>query len=274
MHSNGRNSITPSSSLIDLAEAIRALHQDVCDHMRSALRIALDAGDALNWAKDRVSAGGWIAWRTENCSKLSKKTDEVYRRLADHRAVIEQALERDPDLSIRDALKLIGILDDDPNLSIEDALKLIREPKPKASKSNSEPVDHWGALSPEAKTAGLERDGLETFLGYAPLRWRDDLADRVARVDKGRETVFDRHLTTLLRAYLKNHTDRDCHDALLGFIHSRGINVERLVVQVDPLDAPNRRRPPLVEATSKKVIAFPAVDRAPRQDEKSGGARS
>jgi hypothetical protein len=72
------------------------------------LQVALDQGDLLRHAKARVGSGKWKAWREENCPKVKERTDALHRRLAAHRARIEQELAANPDLGVREAVELIS----------------------------------------------------------------------------------------------------------------------------------------------------------------------
>ena len=65
---------------------------------RNALRAALDAGDALIAAQDRVADGRWTRWLKENCF-ISARTAQLFMQLARHRDEIEAATARVADLS-------------------------------------------------------------------------------------------------------------------------------------------------------------------------------
>jgi hypothetical protein len=84
-------------------------HQDIlCGYSRNALRVALDQGDVLAWAKARTPARQWKGRLQENCPKVAERTDVLHRRLAAHRSIIESALANNPDLKVRDAIALIS----------------------------------------------------------------------------------------------------------------------------------------------------------------------
>jgi hypothetical protein len=53
-----------NAPLSDLVAAIRRFNQVILEHQRSALRTSLDLGDVLVWARVRVAARQWKAWRT------------------------------------------------------------------------------------------------------------------------------------------------------------------------------------------------------------------
>jgi hypothetical protein len=93
--------------LADLArvicEALKAAHQA----RRNALRLELKAGDALIEVQERVPAGEFEWWLKHNCS-LSVRTAQLYMQLARHRDVVEDAMARNGELSLRAARKLIS----------------------------------------------------------------------------------------------------------------------------------------------------------------------
>jgi hypothetical protein len=213
------NENTPTA---DLAVAIRRYNRIILEHQRSALRTSLDLGDALSWARARVAVRQWKAWRAEHCSEISKRRDEVCRQLAACRPIVERALADNPDLSIRDALKLIVT----PKAHSPD-------PKPAA-------LEKWQTLSADEKREGLGADGLDALLTYMPPEWRDELADRVARVK--RKTARDRGLS----ARLREHIEKNPEGRIAKYVRSEAIDIKHVTVHVGALDAPSKRRPPLV----------------------------
>jgi hypothetical protein len=213
-----------NTPLPDLAAVIRRFNKVILEHQRSALRTSLDLGDALSWARARVAVRQWKAWRCEHCPELGKRRDEVCRQLAACRPIIERALADNPDLSIRDALKLIV--------------------KPKSRSPNPTPagLEKWRVLNADEKRAGLAADGINALLEYMPREWREALADRVARVKH--KTARDRGLSARLREHIENHPE----DRLAKYVHAQAIDPKHLVVHVGALDAPSKRRPPLVNS--------------------------
>jgi Protein of unknown function (DUF3102) len=102
-----RESVNPHDDLDTLAAKIRNAFQEMTKVMRTAVRIGLDAGDALNAAKQQVPDGEWGRWLKNNCY-LSQRTVQVYMQLANHRDEVETKLAEIPDLSLRVARKLIA----------------------------------------------------------------------------------------------------------------------------------------------------------------------
>ena len=214
--------LNEKAPLSDLAAAIRRFDQVITDHQRSALRTSLDLGDVLAWARVQVATRRWKSWRMEHCPKISKRRDEVCRQLAASRSIIERAIADDPDLSIAGALKLITV------------------PKTRPAKPNSAALEKWRALSPAEKRAGLAADGIGALLEYLPPELKDALADRVERVRH--KKVRDRGLSDLLREHIKTNPE----GSLAKHISGKRIDPRRIMVYVDEIDAPARRRPPLV----------------------------
>jgi hypothetical protein len=213
--------LNENTSLSGLAAAIRRYNKAILKHARSALRVSLDLGDALAWARARVAARQWKTWRKDHCPEISKRRDEVCRQLAASRPTIERALEDNPDLSIRDALRLIA--------------------PPKAPpKSKPAGLEKWRTLNADEKRKGLAADGIDALLEYLPLEWRDQLADRVARVKH--RTAPDRGLSARLREHIESHPE----DRLAQYVRDQAIDRKRLVVHVGAIDAPSKRRPPLM----------------------------
>lgn len=230
-NSNDQAKLDENAPLADLAAAIRRFNQVILDHQRSALRTSLDLGDALGWARARVAVRRWKAWRAEHCPEISKRRDEVCRQIAACRPIIERALVDDPDLSIRDALKLIV------------APKKAHPPKPKPAA-----LEKWRVLNADEKRAGLAADGIDMFMEYLPPEWRDALADKVARVKH--KTARDRGLTARLREHIEKHPD----DRLAKYLRDQAIDPKHLVVHVGAIDAPSKRRPPLADVHAGSAV--------------------
>lgn len=218
--------LNENTPLSDLAAAIRRYNRVILEHQRSALRTSLDLGDVLAWARARVETRGWKTWRAEHCSEVGKRRDEVCRQLAASRSIIELALVDNPDLSIRDALKLITV------------------PKARSAKPKPAALEKWRVLSADEKRAGLATDTIDAFLEYMPPGWRDELADRVARVKH--KTAQDRGLSARLREVIETNPE----DLLAKYVRGQAIDPKHLTVHVAAIDAPSLRRrlPPLVGA--------------------------
>jgi hypothetical protein len=216
------NEYTP---LATLALQIRRLDDSLRAHTRNALRVAMDIGDLLAQAKARVEPRRWKGWRTECCPNLTKRTDELYRRLAAFRVRIEQAIAINPDLSIREANALVSV------------------PKPRPPKPKPAALEKWLALSLDEKREGLRADGLDALLEYLPPELIDSVADRVARIKH--KTAKDRALSARLRDHIKDNPD----DGLTKYIRSQAIDPKNIVVHVGTIDAPSKRRPPLVSGS-------------------------
>ena len=213
--------LNENAPLSDLAAAIRRLNQVILEHQRSALRTSLDLGDVLAWVRARVATRQWKAWRREHCPEISKRRDEVCRQLAACRPIIARALADNPDLSIREALKLIVA------------------PRGHALKPRPAALEKWRGMSADEKREGLAADGIDALLEYIPPEWREELADRVARVKH--KTAQDRGLS----AYLREHIKSNPEDKLAKYVRDQAIDPKHLIVHVGAIDAPSKRRPSL-----------------------------
>jgi hypothetical protein len=81
----------------------------------SALKYAIECGEALNLAKENVEStkpkGKWKDWLAEHCKEIPPRTERLYRQLA-------SAVAEDADIfadceSIRDAVKKLNESDDE-----------------------------------------------------------------------------------------------------------------------------------------------------------------
>jgi hypothetical protein len=218
-----------NTPLSELGAAIRRYNRVLKDCMRATLRTAMDLGDALALARARVEVRGWKAWRAANCPDISKRWDELCRQLAANRAPIERVLADNPDLTVRDAIKLVS------------------RPKERSPKAKPATLEKWRALSPDEKRAGLAADGIDLLLEHLPSEWRDELADRVERVRH--KTIRDRGLSELLR----EHIAKNPEDQLTKHVRAKLIDPKRIMVHVAEIDAPARRRPPLVTIAARAI---------------------
>jgi hypothetical protein len=105
-----------AEELSQLAAKARQAHGIVANSTKVVLQHAINAGNALNEAKDRVDHGKWLAWLEENCPDISNRTAERYMKLADGSPQLEKKLQ--------DTVKF----DTMSNLTINEALRLIDEP--------------------------------------------------------------------------------------------------------------------------------------------------
>jgi hypothetical protein len=79
-------------SLPQLAKRIRKSMGRVVKGAVDSVRAAMDAGDDLIMAKDKVGHGGWMNWLEKNCA-LSDRTARQYMQLAEGREYIEQQIK-------------------------------------------------------------------------------------------------------------------------------------------------------------------------------------
>jgi len=158
--------------LAKLAKTIRNADQAVGVAMRNALRLALDAGDALIEAQGLVPAGHWERWLRDSCF-LRARTAQLYQQLARHRQDIEAKIERVPDLSLRAARQLVA----KPRAKAEAAEPTVTEASITATPSPTL-LEVWNAASDEARRAFLEQVGVPGLLSVLSDSMKSDLAKR------------------------------------------------------------------------------------------------
>lgn len=74
---------------------------------RKGLRFAQIAGQALNQARAKVGWGGWGEWLRENFRCASQDTAENYMKIDREWARLEPLLNKHPNMSINEALRMI-----------------------------------------------------------------------------------------------------------------------------------------------------------------------
>jgi hypothetical protein len=167
----------PAPSQVDgndldhLAARIRTTLQASEAAMRNALRLALDAGDMLIAAKQRIPEGGWGTWLGNGCS-LEVRTAQLYMQLARHRDEIEARLEETPDLSLRAARRLIANKQGAQNSQTDAPAEIGKVDEP-------DWVTAWKQASSGDKTAGFDHFNLKDFFTHMPAAKRAELKELV-----------------------------------------------------------------------------------------------
>jgi hypothetical protein len=97
-------------SLDDLAQRITTEHQGIMGAKRNIVERAMKAGDLLIQAKAKAGHGNWLNWLKTNCAGISERTANVYMKLAEGRATIEEKLKSaaTADLTINEALRSLA----------------------------------------------------------------------------------------------------------------------------------------------------------------------
>jgi Protein of unknown function (DUF3102) len=78
--------------LEQLAKRIRNAHHRVMKRAADTLMAAMEAGDALSMAKEKLDHGEFMSWLAEHCS-VSGRSARGYMRLAEHRGLIEKRVK-------------------------------------------------------------------------------------------------------------------------------------------------------------------------------------
>jgi hypothetical protein len=102
----------PKKGLGDLARQIREGHRACLDSVRSTIDHAAKAGQLLIRAKKEVEHGEWLDWLRKECG-ISDRVAQNYTRIARNYERIKELADQHEDLTIRQALDLIGRKDAD-----------------------------------------------------------------------------------------------------------------------------------------------------------------
>lgn len=87
-----------------LAREINSAHREVEEVLKAGLSRAMEAGELLIEAKDKVAHGEWGVWLKENFEG-SERTAQAYMKVARNREALEAKTAAVADLSFRGALK-------------------------------------------------------------------------------------------------------------------------------------------------------------------------
>lgn len=103
--SNGKGT---SRELQGLARRINAGHEQCLAAVRKGLASAVETGDLLLTAQQRVQEAGeeWLPWVEANC-KFSKSQAQRYMRVADGYHKLKEASENPEELSLTEALRML-----------------------------------------------------------------------------------------------------------------------------------------------------------------------
>jgi Protein of unknown function (DUF3102) len=96
--------------LDDLARKIKTEHLEITRAKKNIIERAMTAGDLLIQAKVKAGHGNWLNWLRDNCADISERTANVYMKLAEGRAKIEEKLKSaaTADLTINEALRCLA----------------------------------------------------------------------------------------------------------------------------------------------------------------------
>jgi Protein of unknown function (DUF3102) len=107
-----------SNSLTDLAARIRAEHEAVGVALKESVSHAIQAGEMLLEAKDKLNHGEWLPWLKDHCS-LNERLAQRYMRIARNKAKYAGL----SDLSITGALALLAPDRDDEGKRLADNIR-------------------------------------------------------------------------------------------------------------------------------------------------------
>ncbi|MDV7210122.1 DUF3102 domain-containing protein [Azotobacter beijerinckii] len=102
------NIITAEASLATLAASINRCIREAESAARTAVELAIEAGQQLNTAKEQVPHGQWESWLSENV-EAAPRTAQAYMRLAREVPLLSaEEAQRVADLPLREAMKAIA----------------------------------------------------------------------------------------------------------------------------------------------------------------------
>ena len=158
---NYRRDTAPS--LDDLAQRIKTEHQEIIGAKRNIVERAMKAGDLLIQAKANAGHGNWLNWLKANCVGISERTANVYMKLADGRATIEEKL------------KSAATAD----LTINEALRSLVEEAPEAKTNSTGDAGASGSTGGESKTTVTGSGSTKTIGGSRKASNASDTVDTV-----------------------------------------------------------------------------------------------
>jgi hypothetical protein len=168
MH-NDSTSLTvlkPDPDADELAAVIRDELSKVQRCWSNALDHAMNVGDALIAAQPKVAAS-WKKWLRQKCF-VAVSTAELYMQLARHRDQIEAELQRNAELSLRAARRLIA----------KPALR--KRVKTPADSIATKLVAAWKAASNDQRRDFLDGIGIDEILVAMSAGFGRELRDRVS----------------------------------------------------------------------------------------------
>jgi DUF3102 family protein len=175
--SSTTRALATQADLKELGDNIRGWHQQVRLALGNALSFAMDAGDALIAAQQRLPHGSWLPWLKNHCD-LGERTAQLYMQLADGRATIESQIRSSAaDLSLRAALRLIA-----PKKA-ERSARESTAPVNKSSRWLTASADlfaAWNAADLDTRQHFIDAIGLNGLLAAVPSAWRQQFIDRLA----------------------------------------------------------------------------------------------
>jgi hypothetical protein len=149
----------------------------------SALKYAIECGEALNFAKENVEStkpkGKWNAWLKEHCKEIPPRTERLYRQLAS--AVADDADIFSDCESIRDAVKKLQGDDDEDNSDDDQDAGDADDAADEEQSGNALPVE---GASPDLTTT-LHNTAVDEVYTALTQAWERehirDLANRLLR---------------------------------------------------------------------------------------------
>jgi hypothetical protein len=156
-----------SNSLGDLAARIVDAHTAVGASARRSLEQAMQAGDLLIEAKDRVGPGRYLDWLKKACG-IPRSTAALYVQLAEGRGTIECEMSNVGHLTIRAAVRLLK-----PRKKAEKPPRKRTPVKREATQLNSLT---WSGATPQVRAKFIDAVGVREIWNAMTPENREALA--------------------------------------------------------------------------------------------------
>jgi hypothetical protein len=224
--------------LEELADRICAGHLAVQRLTANALAVALEVGDLLIEARNRISTG-WEHWLDENCL-IGASSARLYMQLARARDEIEMVREQVPDLSLRAARRLIA----KPPKLIKEPAKALVDPM---SAPVPDPIGVWDSLLPDQRERLLDHIGRAGLAAYMSPALNGDLIDHLAglAISKvpSKATNLEVSLTNALRLALSSEAEAlNALAVIRSKLRANGRSLNDVVIALGTYEKKQRRR--------------------------------
>ncbi len=97
-----------SNRLVHIAERINAEHQSYIGAMRRGIEHAINAGELLQEAKDKMGHGHWAGWLRKECPTIQPRTARLYMQIAKGKAKVRAKMATVADLTLQQAATLVS----------------------------------------------------------------------------------------------------------------------------------------------------------------------
>jgi hypothetical protein len=173
----------PAPSITDLARIINDKVAQMVNAARTSFTRAIEVGELLKQAKDRVGHGNFEAWVNDHCS-FSYRSARRYMKLADDRPKLEEQLK----------VEAPGKLATVANLNLASAQRLLAPPPAQreegqgGTKPKSSPTDQYKQIETDLIDClkHVDRSKAEGFAANTVLALNDTVDDIKRMIEEAR----------------------------------------------------------------------------------------